>query len=154
MELNLGLFDLEIIIIEYYDIVFVIIYLYENFGVELKKNVFNRVLIWFVCFIFFVVFFWFIFYYIILILFVMYIYMLCYYIIWLKKSVNVIFVIFCLFIFLYVICSICKLVLSFWFFKWYRVVFNGIKLNIVIKYLYCFFYWYFMFRFDNFLNYL
>lgn len=63
LELNLGLFDLEVIIIEYYDIVFVlfseIIYLYENFGVELKKNVFNRVLIWFVCFIFFVVFFWF-----------------------------------------------------------------------------------------------
>lgn len=44
-ESNPGLLDLETIIIEHYDIVFVIIYSYENSGAELKKNVFNRVLI-------------------------------------------------------------------------------------------------------------
>lgn len=122
-------------------------------GLNWRRMFFHRVLIWFVCFISFVASSWPIFYYTTPILFVTHTYMSCHYIIWPKKSINAISVIFCSFTFLYVIYSTCKSALSSRPFKWYRVVFNGTKLNTVTKYLYCSFYWYLMFRFDNPLNY-
>lgn len=70
-----------------------------------------------------------------------------------KKSINARSVIYCSFTFLYVLNSTCKSALSSRTFKWYGVVFNGTQLNTVTKYLYCSFYWYLMFRFDNPLNY-
>lgn len=109
----------------------------------------------FVCFMSFVASSWpkGIFYYTTPILFVTHAYMSCHYIIWPKKSINAKYVIYCSFTFLYVLNSTCKSALSSRTFKWYGVVFNGTQLNTVTKYLYCSFYWYLMFRFDNPLNY-